>query len=89
MKSFYFAIVCLTNLNSKWQEVDHEDSVAGAVLNPTSGIDVESDPLGLGHTVKFSPNAIPLVYLFIIHDRIREMDMETSAYIDRKGELVS
>jgi hypothetical protein len=71
-------------LNSKWQEVDHdiEDSVAGAVLSPTSGIDVESDPLGLGHTVKFSLNSIPLGYLFIIRVRIREMDMETSAYID-------
>ena len=50
----------LTHLNSKWQEVDHdiEDSVAGAVLSPTSGIDLESDPLGLGHTVKFSLYAI-------------------------------
>lgn len=38
---------------SKWQVVDHdlEESVAGAILSPTSG-DIESDPLGLGSTVR-------------------------------------
>lgn len=54
------------------------------MLSPTSGIDVESDPLGLGHTVRFKFNDIlfvELVYLMLIYDRIREMDMETSAFI--------
>ncbi|KAF8970220.1 exocyst complex component Sec5-domain-containing protein [Flammula alnicola] len=39
---------------TKWEEVDHEleDSVAGALLSPSSGGDMEGDPLGLGSTVR-------------------------------------
>lgn len=38
---------------TKWEEVDHEleDSVAGALLSPTSGNESEGDPLNLGSNV--------------------------------------
>lgn len=38
----------------RWQEVDHdlEDSLAGAVLNPTGSWEEDGDPLGLGGYVK-------------------------------------
>jgi hypothetical protein len=37
-------------LHRKWEDVDHdlEDSIAGALTNPTGGGDGEGDPLGLG-----------------------------------------
>ncbi|KJA16657.1 hypothetical protein HYPSUDRAFT_47148 [Hypholoma sublateritium FD-334 SS-4] len=39
---------------SKWEEVDHEleDSVAGALLSPSTAGDAEGDPLGLGSNVR-------------------------------------
>ncbi|KDR72595.1 hypothetical protein GALMADRAFT_252744 [Galerina marginata CBS 339.88] len=39
---------------TKWEEVDHEleDSVAGALLSPSTAGDGEGDPLGLGNPIK-------------------------------------
>lgn len=39
---------------TQWEEVDHdlEDSVAGALLSPSSNNDAEGDPLGIGSAVK-------------------------------------
>lgn len=49
----YFARNDLDGI-SKWEEVDHEleDSVAGALLSPSTAGDAEGDPLGLGSNVR-------------------------------------
>ena len=48
---------------SKWEEVDHdlEDSVAGALLSPSSNNDAEGDPLGIGSAVKCVVESYPRV----------------------------
>jgi hypothetical protein len=40
--------------NSKWEEVDHEDSPAGQIVGPSGsyGVEGEGDPLGLGAFVE-------------------------------------
>ena len=40
--------------NSKWEEVDHEDSAAGQIVGPSGsyGVEGEGDPLGLGAFVE-------------------------------------
>jgi hypothetical protein len=36
----------------KWEDVDHEDSVAGQLVGPSGGGEGEGDPLGLGAFVE-------------------------------------
>ena len=38
--------------NSKWDDVDHEDSLAGQLAGPSGSIEGEGDPLGLGAFVE-------------------------------------
>jgi exocyst complex component 2 len=33
---------------TKWEDVDHEDSIAGQLAGPTASSEGEGDPLGLG-----------------------------------------
>jgi hypothetical protein len=37
--------------NSRWEDVDHEDSPAGQLVGP-AGVEGEGDPLGLGAFVE-------------------------------------
>jgi hypothetical protein len=36
----------------KWEDVDHEDSLAGQLVSPSGSVDGEGDPLGLGAVVE-------------------------------------
>ena len=36
----------------KWEDVDHEDSLAGQLAGPAGGVEGEGDPLGLGAYVE-------------------------------------
>ena len=38
--------------NSKWEDVDHEDSLAGQLAGPAGSLEGEGDPLGLGAFVE-------------------------------------
>ncbi|TFK20519.1 hypothetical protein FA15DRAFT_673418 [Coprinopsis marcescibilis] len=82
----------ISNLNpSKWEEVDHEleDSVAGALLSPTSGNEGEGDPLNLGSNVSLrelgmdtkaavlitSKSFDPKVFLSAVHPNATYQDL--------------
>jgi hypothetical protein len=70
-------------LNSKWEEVDHElaDSAAGALLSPLTG-DAEGDPLGLRNGVKcVLPLGLSAFFSLVTCLSVREMDMESSAFV--------
>ncbi|KII91212.1 hypothetical protein PLICRDRAFT_173102 [Plicaturopsis crispa FD-325 SS-3] len=76
---------------TKWEEVDHdlEDSVAGALMSPTTGVEGDGDPLGLGQTVDLSDMDMeskaavvissksfnPKTFLSAIHPNARYQDL--------------
>jgi exocyst complex component 2 len=37
---------------TKWEDVDHEDSLAGQLAGPAGSVEGEGDPLGLGAFVE-------------------------------------
>ena len=78
-------MLCLCRLIAqtcrKWEEVDHEleDSVAGALLSPTSGNESEGDPLNLGSNVRYLLSiSLSTTCLHRVRS-VRDLDMDTSA----------
>ncbi|KAH9019422.1 exocyst complex component Sec5-domain-containing protein [Lactarius hengduanensis] len=58
---------------TKWEDVDHEDSIAGQLAGPTASSEGEGDPLGLGAFV--DPAQIPPFC------SVKDMDMESRAAV--------
>ena len=64
----------------KWEDVDHEDSLAGQLVGPSGSGEGEGDPLGLGAFVECVHTSImEMVDLrtFLLNDSVRDMDMES------------
>jgi hypothetical protein len=69
----------------KWEEVDHEDSLAGQLVGPSGSTEGEGDPLGLGAFIE-SVHAsmhpiIEVVDLRTFNDSMSDMDMESRSPI--------
>lgn len=54
--------------NSKWEDVDHEDSLAGQLAGPAGNVEGEGDPLGLGAFVE------------CVHASINSMNGKTQSF---------
>ncbi|PPQ75995.1 hypothetical protein CVT26_005947, partial [Gymnopilus dilepis] len=69
---------------TKWEEVDHElaESVAGALLSPSTAGEGEGDPLGLGNTawLRIGTSADK--------SSLRDLDMELSALCSASAETL-
>lgn len=71
-------------ITRRWEEIDHdnEDSVAGALLSPSSSIESDGDPLRLGSTVKcvlISCSSFSSCNSFLVSFSTKDLDMESSA----------
>jgi hypothetical protein len=66
--------------NSKWEDVDHEDSLAGHLAGPAGSVEGEGDPLGLGAFVE------------CVHTSINDMEKLIASYwrqCERPGHGIS